>query len=134
MNLPDRTIREVDYDEAMRLFRRLLTQEHLPTKPVASAKWYVSEVAIGALVIASKTTGRVKATATLPEWRGFGYGEDILWHLFDAARSHRLTRIEVFSREPEWFTRHGFSIARVTAWGRPVMTRNLDGLNRSQVV
>jgi len=127
---PERVIREVTYEECMAQYRALLVAERLPVKPVASARYYVSEVACGALVVASKSLGRVKATATLPEWRGYGYGEDILWHLFDAARGLGLTRIEVFSRHPGWFERQGFQVDRVTKWGTPVMSRTLEGLNR----
>lgn len=127
---PERVIREVTYEECMALYRPLLVAERLPVKPVASARYYVSEVACGALVVASRTLGRVKATATLPEWRGYGYGEDMLWHLIESARDLGLSRIEVFSRHPGWFQRQGFAVDRMTSWNTPVMSAPLDTLNR----
>lgn len=127
---PERLIQEVRYEEAMARFRALLVAERLPVKPVASARWYVSEVAVGALVVASASLGRIKATAVQPEWRGFGYGEDMLWHLVEQAQSLGLRRMEVYSRFPGWFARNGFEVVRTAQWGTPIMARDLEGLNR----
>lgn len=127
---PERVISEVTYPEAMKRFKALLVAEKLPVREVATARWFCSEVSIGALVVASASLGRIKATATFPEWRGFGYGEDMLWHLIGKAKDSGLTRIEVFSKHPEWFERQGFAVDRMTTWGTPVMRAGLAQLNR----
>lgn len=127
---PERLIREVTYEEAMSRFKALYVAEGLPWKPVTAARWFASEVACGALVIASKSLVRLKGAVTEPEWRGMGYGEDLLWHRLEVAASIGASRVEVFTRHPAWFQRHGFDVDRVTKWGTPVMSRTLVGLNR----
>lgn len=123
--MTDRPIIEVTYEEAMSRFRGLLTAEKLPTKPVASARWYVTDVSVGALVLASKTTARIKATATLPEWRGYGYGDQMLRHLIDEARRHNRSQIEVYTEQPGWYYRNGFEHVRTAPWGTLILVAPL---------
>lgn len=62
---------------------------------------------------------------TLPEWRGMGYGQDVLIHRLHEARAAGFKEIEVFTRHPAWFERHGFTVLRMTKWGTPVMVCDL---------
>ena len=115
-------IKEITYEEVLRLFGPLYVRERLPIKEVENVRWFASEVACGGLVRASKRKARIKGTATFPEWRGMGYGEEILERLITEARNDDYKTIEVFAKYPRWFLNRGFEVVRVTAWGTAVLT------------
>lgn len=124
----DTAIREITYDDAMRRFGAAMRASKLPTKPVNNCVYYANDYACGALVYINppaKTLARIKATVTLPEWRGFGYGEQILLHLIDEATRNGCTRIEVFTEQPDWYLRHGFTEVRTAPWGTKVLASSL---------
>ena len=123
----------VTYEDVMATFRPAFRSAHLPDGPVASASWFASEVACGALVRASSTKARIKGTLTLPEWRGLGYGEAILLRLLDEARAGGYSSVEVFTR-PAWYLRHGFKVARTTPYGVQVLRLEELGLRRDRTV
>ena len=122
----DDGIREVDYATIMRRFRGAFREEHLPTKPIRSARWWASEYACGALVPYGKSGQRIKGTVTLPEWRGFGHGAAIIDRLLLEAKALGATEVEVFARHPGLFARLGFEVRRTTTWGTSVMRAQLD--------
>lgn len=107
-------IREVTHEEAMARFRALYVQERLPTKKV-HARWWMSEVACGALTLRSKTRCTMKGTIVMPEWRGFGYAEPLLWRRIQVAQEMGFQVIDVYSRHPGWYYRHGFRLVRERA-------------------
>jgi GNAT superfamily N-acetyltransferase len=121
-------INEIPYEEVVRLFGPLYVREKLPIKEVQNARWFASEVACGALVAASKKKTRIKGTVTFPEWRGMGYGEQILLRLIKEAKNSGYETIEIFAKYPDWFLDRGFIVMRVTAWGTTVLQRDLYGL------
>ena len=124
---PEFPIKTVPYRDAMREFCALYRAEGLPTKPVAGAVWYRSDVSCAALCWVGKGgTARIKATVTLPEWRGMGYGEAMLRHLMAEAKRGGATRVEVFAKNPAWFLRNGFQVVRVTSWGTSVCSIDLE--------
>ena len=111
----------------MRRFRYLYRMEKLPHEPVASAVWYASDVACGALVWADKgkTLARIKGTVTAPEARGQGHGDALLRHLVAEAKAGGAKTLEVFARNPAWYLRNGWSTVRVTKWGVTVLRLQL---------
>jgi len=119
------TIVEVSYDEAMAKFKRLYQKEKLPTNNPKDSRWFVSEFSSGCLVKVSAKTCRIKGTVTFEEWRGHGYGQQILLRLIDIAKQENYEKIEVYSKHPNWFFRNGFIERRVTNWGVSVMEKSL---------
>lgn len=118
-------IRKVTYEEAMRLFGSAYRAENLPTKRVKNCDWYCNDYASGALIWVTPQLARIKATVTLPEWRGYGHGEAILQHLISEATHNGASTLEVFARNPAWYLKHGFSTIRVTSWGTTVCRTQL---------
>jgi len=121
-------VHEVPWSEIKSRFGAAQRAERLPTKEVKSARWFASEAACAALVPAGGKRGRIKGTLTLPEWRGFGYGLDVMWRVFDEAHKEGYEEMEVFTRHPGWFERHGWWTVREASWGTPVMRANLNDL------
>lgn len=119
------TVHEVDYETVMRRFRAAFRMEHLPTKPVPSARWFASEFACGALVPYGKSGLRIKGTVTLPEYRGMGYGLTVIERLIEEATASGAAEVEVFARHPGLFLRLGFEERRTTSWGTTVLRRRL---------
>lgn len=118
---------EVTHAEAMEKFLMAYLSEHLGVNNPKDSRWFMSDVACGCLVKASKTVARIKGTITLKEWRNLGYGEAILERLIEEATKAGFQKIEVFSKYPNWFANNGFTRRRVTSWGVAVMEKNLNG-------
>jgi GNAT superfamily N-acetyltransferase len=98
----DFPVEEVTYEDVLKRFKHLYIQEGLPIKATTNVRWFASEVAVGALIKVSAKKGRIKGTATLPEWRGMGYGEAILWRLIEEAKLEALdtkTQIEEHAKK-----------------------------------
>jgi len=121
-------VSEVPWAEIQRRFGVAHRAEKLPTKEINSARWFASEVSCGALVPASRNRARLKGAVTLPEWRGMGHGRDVLVHRLHEAHASGFREVEVFTRHPAWFERHGFHVLRMTKWGTPVMVATMDEL------
>lgn len=51
-----------------------------------------------------------------------------MWRVFSEANAAGYTEMEVFTRHPGWFERHGWWTVRVTKWGTPVMRCSLPDL------
>jgi N-acetylglutamate synthase-like GNAT family acetyltransferase len=111
----------------MRRFRYLYRMEKLPHEPIASAEWYASDFACGALVWVGKgkNKARLKGAVTAPEARGQGHGQAMLLHRLQVAQEAGATMIEVYARHPAWFLRNGFELVRVTKWGVSVLAKRL---------
>lgn len=92
-------------------FRPLYVQERLPHLPV-NCRWFMSEVACGALTHRSKTLCTIKGTVVRPEWRGFGYGEALVWRRVQVAIAAGYTSVNVYSRYPSWYYKIGFAKVR----------------------
>lgn len=115
-------IQQVSYEEAMKRFRYLYRMENLPSAEVASADWYVSDYACGAIVWnKTRTKARLKGAVVAPESRGQGHGEEMLKHRIEVAKEQGAKSIEVFARHPSWFLRNGFKVKRITAWNITVL-------------
>jgi GNAT superfamily N-acetyltransferase len=121
-------IEEISFDEVCRLFGPLYVRERLPIKEIQNVRWFASEVACGALVHASAKKARIKGTVTFPEWRGMGYGEQILLRLIAEAKLAEYKTIEIFAKYPQWFLDRGFHLVRNTPWGTSVLQSDLYGL------
>lgn len=116
------TIQQVSYDEVMRRFKHVYRMEKLPHEPVASAEWFISDYACGAIVWdKQRKKARLKGAVVLPENRGEGHGERMLVHRIEAAKAQGAKTIEVFARHPNWFLKHGFHVKRITAWNITVL-------------
>jgi len=122
------SIKEISFDEVCRLFGPLYVRERLPIKEIQNVRWFASEVACGALVHASAKKARIKGTVTFPEWRGMGYGEQILHRLIAEAKLTGYETIEIFAKYPDWFIKKGFKVVRNTPWGTSVLQSDLYGL------
>jgi GNAT superfamily N-acetyltransferase len=118
---------EVTHAEAMDKFVMAYLADGLGVNNPKDSRWFMSEVACGCLVKASKSVARIKGTITLKEWRNLGYGEAILERLIEEAQKAGFTKIEVFSKYPTWFANNGFTRRRVTSWGVAVMEKDLNG-------
>jgi N-acetylglutamate synthase-like GNAT family acetyltransferase len=116
---------EISYEEAMQRFKSLYLREKLPTNNPINSRWFASEFSCACLVRASDKTARIKGTVTFEEWRGHGYGEQILLRIIDIARCQKYEKIEVYSKHPAWFFKNGFNERRKTNWGVSVMEKSL---------
>lgn len=126
MTAPQAAIAEITYAEAMRRFKPLMRAEGLPPTDAQGCRWFaIEDVAVAALVV-TPSLARIKATATAPEWRGYGYGEALLLHLSMVARQEGVPQMEVFARHPAWFERNGWQVQRVTTWGTTVLRKKLS--------
>ena len=119
------TITEVPYEVAMAKFKPLYIREKLPTNNPKNSRWFISEYACGCLVELNKKICRLKGGVVFEEWRGYGYGEQLLQHRIDVATKQNYEKIEVYSRHPKWFLKNGFVERRVTSWGVSVMEKSL---------
>jgi ribosomal protein S18 acetylase RimI-like enzyme len=120
-------IKQISYEEAMRRFRNVYRMEKLPHEPVASADWYASQEACGALVWVGKDRklARIKGTVTAPESRGQGHGDALLRHLEAEAALGGAQGLEVYAKNPAWYQRNGWQVKRITKWGTTVLTKQL---------
>lgn len=116
---------EISYEEAMRRFKPLYVREKLPTNNPLNSRWFASEFACGCLVRVSNKVARIKGTVTFEEWRGQGFGEQVLLKLIEVAVAEKYEKIEVYSKHPAWFMRNNFVERRKTNWGVSVMEKNL---------
>lgn len=130
----DFPVKEITYKDVIKRFKHLYVQEGLPIKETSNTRWFASEVAVGALVRVSNKKGRIKGTATLPEWRGMRYGEAILWRLINEAKLEGYKTIEVFAKYPAWFQKQGFNVLRITAWGTVVLEGDVYLLTKDKGV
>ena len=108
MGPEDFPISEVTYEEAMRRFKRLYVAERLPYKPISSGRWFASEVSCAALAWSGTEVARLKGAVVEPEWRGLGIGEAMVLHRVQEARAAGARTIEVFTKNPQWFLKHGW--------------------------
>lgn len=125
MNTDPFLVRPATHQKIRRRFGAVYRAEHLPIEEVKSATWFASEVAAGALVRVSGTKCRIKGTVTLPEWRGMGAGEAVLRCLIDYAVSMGYESVEVYTRRPGWYLRHGFTEDRLAPWGTAILVADL---------
>lgn len=121
------TVVEISYEEAMSRFKHLYIQEKLPTNNPINSRWFATEFACGCLVRVNKKVARIKGTIVFNEWRGHGFGEQLVLHRINLAAKEKYEKIEVYSRHPKWYLKNGFVERRVTSWGVVVLEKDLNG-------
>ena len=124
-------IRIVQHDVVLQRFKRAYAQENLSCAQTSNTLWFANDVACAALVRVTPIKYRIKATLTLPEYRGLGYGGAMLIVLVDSAimianrEGSKSVIVESFARNPKWYLDNGFTVHRVTQWGVTVVRQEI---------
>lgn len=124
-------VRVVQHDVVMQRFKKAYAAEKLSCAQTSDTLWFANEVACAALVRVTPLKYRIKATLTLPEYRGLGYGSAMLKVLIDSAimivdrQGDKSVIVESFARNPAWYLDNGFTVHRVTQWGVTVVRQEI---------
>lgn len=121
----------IQHDEVMKRFKKAYAAEKLSCTQTSDTLWFANEVACAALVRVTPAKYRIKATLTLPAYRGHGYGSAMLKVLIDSAMMLAIKNeqdsviVESFARDPKWYLANGFEAHRVTQWGVTVVRKEI---------
>lgn len=124
-------VRVIEHDEVIKRFKKGYAAEKLSCTQTSDTLWFANEVACAALVRVTPAKYRIKATLTLPAYRGHGYGGAMLTVLIDMAiilairHDQKSVIIESFARNPKWYLDNGFTVKRVTQWGVTVVQKEM---------
>jgi GNAT superfamily N-acetyltransferase len=123
-------IEQVKHAEVLKRFGKVYYHEKLSCKQIDGAEWYADEYTCASLYWINANKARIKATVTLPEYRGFGYGSAMLTYLLQViSDTQRPVMVESYAKNPKWYLEHGFTVHRTTQWGVTVVRAQINGSN-----